>query len=437
MAKAAGDNTQSASDNAVGVYTDDAKSAIQTMLDVPSNDDLDDYVTKESIDNAGITDKTYTVVMDDTITTSENADFSYPYTLYNNAVSLNPRYKYRITFNGVEYIVKVCTWYKRQDDSMIGYSFIGNGALYNSELSKLIYDHFDLPFCLVDSDHELNGNLQILTPEIGTYTIKIERINYTKRKIIDTLIYGDEQSPINKKYYNNSSYVSISIGENLLDQRGTMAIGIGNKVSGEFSQAHGIHNTATGAFAFVENGYNTAGGNYSHAEGVHCNATGTGSHASGYYTTASGGYSHSENFRTISSGSYSHAEGGINEASGFCAHAEGTNNIASGAASHAEGTITIANSMNQHVFGSCNIADNGSEFNKGTYIEIVGNGSDENNRSNARTLDWSGNEWLAGTLKIGGTSYANANEVATQSYVNSAITAIETITASQIDALFT
>ena len=37
LAKAAGDSTQSASDNAVGTYTADAKAAIQSMLDVPSN----------------------------------------------------------------------------------------------------------------------------------------------------------------------------------------------------------------------------------------------------------------------------------------------------------------------------------------------------------------------------------------------------------------
>lgn len=37
LAKAAGDTTQSQSDNAVGRYTDAAKAAIQTMLDIPSN----------------------------------------------------------------------------------------------------------------------------------------------------------------------------------------------------------------------------------------------------------------------------------------------------------------------------------------------------------------------------------------------------------------
>ena len=40
LAKAAGDSTQSASANAVGTYTDDAKSAIQSMLGVPADDEV-------------------------------------------------------------------------------------------------------------------------------------------------------------------------------------------------------------------------------------------------------------------------------------------------------------------------------------------------------------------------------------------------------------
>ena len=40
LAKAAGDSTQSASANAVGTYTDDAKTAIQTMLGVPADDEV-------------------------------------------------------------------------------------------------------------------------------------------------------------------------------------------------------------------------------------------------------------------------------------------------------------------------------------------------------------------------------------------------------------
>lgn len=56
LAKAAGDSTQSASNNAVGTYTDDAKTAIQTMLGVPSEDDVVDdvQINGTSIVNNGV-----------------------------------------------------------------------------------------------------------------------------------------------------------------------------------------------------------------------------------------------------------------------------------------------------------------------------------------------------------------------------------------------
>ena len=79
---------------------------------------------------------------------------------------------------------------------------------------------------------------------------------------------------------------------------------------------------------------------------------------------------------------------------------EGLKTNASGQSSHAEGYGTIANHQAQHVFGIYNVADNSQSIstNKGNYVEIVGNGTTANARSNARTLDWSGNEWIAGTL---------------------------------------
>ncbi|ERI04010.1 hypothetical protein [Atopobium sp. oral taxon 810] len=38
----------------------------------------------------------------------------------------------------------------------------------------------------------------------------------------------------------------------------------------------------------------------------------------------------------------------------------------------------------------------------GTYAEIIGNGTASTARSNARTLDWEGNEWVAGTMTADG-----------------------------------
>lgn len=87
------------------------------------------------------------------------------------------------------------------------------------------------------------------------------------------------------------------------------------------------------------------------------------------------------------------------------ATAEGCDTIASGKYSHAEGYNTIANHASQHVFGEYNLSETFVEdptteaTEKGNYIEIVGNGTADA-RSNARTLDWDGNETISGNLTI-------------------------------------
>ena len=58
LAKAAGDTTQSQSDNSVGQYTNEAKTAIQTMLDVPSNADIPTQVSQLTNDAGYLTDDT-------------------------------------------------------------------------------------------------------------------------------------------------------------------------------------------------------------------------------------------------------------------------------------------------------------------------------------------------------------------------------------------
>lgn len=101
-----------------------------------------------------------------------------------------------------------------------------------------------------------------------------------------------------------------------------------------------------------------------------------------------------EGHNCLAPGLHAHAEGYGAMASGMYSHAEGTNAVAAGAHSHAEGFNTKAASGGQHVEGKYNAID---EY--GKYAHIVGNGTDESNRSNAYTLDWEGNAEFAGTVK--------------------------------------
>ena len=134
------------------------------------------------------------------------------------------------------------------------------------------------------------------------------------------------------------------------------------------------------------------------------NPTGTGSIAVGQNVVASGGMSQAFGASSTASGAVSHAEGISTTASGMFSHAEGEGSTASGAISHAEGNYTVANHQSQHVFGEYNIPDDSEKESdrRGNYVEIVGNGARSSERSNARTLDWSGNETLAGDLTYNG-----------------------------------
>lgn len=99
----------------------------------------------------------------------------------------------------------------------------------------------------------------------------------------------------------------------------------------------------------------------------------------------------------VAYGNYSHAEGSGTVAEGHYSHAEGRRTYASGTSSHAEGERTTADGDYSHVQGKYNIPDTNNK-----YAHIVGNG-DDSICSNAHTLDWEGNAWFAGGLKVGGT----------------------------------
>ena len=185
------------------------------------------------------------------------------------------------------------------------------------------------------------------------------------------------------------------------------------------AHAEGSTTTASGESSHAEGFFTKASGDSSHAEGVTTTASGNNSHAEGSSTEASGAKSHAEGFGTIASGEDSHAEGHAPRASGDSSHAEGSSTTASGYNSHAEGNHTIANHKSQHVHGEYNISDpsTAEATERGNYVEIVGNGTADNARSNARTLDWSGNERLAGKLTVGADPTEDM-DVATKQYVD-------------------
>jgi len=187
-----------------------------------------------------------------------------------------------------------------------------------------------------------------------------------------------------------------------------------------------------GSFAF---GFRViASGEYSHAEGSSTNASGGSAHAEGGMTRATQMCAHAEGNQTFARGVSAHSEGLATYADGNAAHVEGMGGKAVGNNSHAEGLATIANGKSQHVVGEYNAADvdPATPTDRSPYVEIVGNGTANNKRSNARTLDWSGNAWFAGKVSTGtpaapGAVTAN-NDLTTKQYVDNGDATIKAIT---------
>ena len=182
----------------------------------------------------------------------------------------------------------------------------------------------------------------------------------------------------------------------------------------DYATSEGYSTQAIESAAHAEGDGTYASGYASHAEGYYAQATGYGSHAEGNATYAEGSYAHAEGSGSWATGegahgenmsaaygAYSHSENKGNSY-GIYSHAEGQYTYANGEGSHAEGYETTATHKSQHVFGEYNISDPSTATSnlRGTYVEIVGNGV-SGTPSNARTLDWSGNEILSGSMTVG------------------------------------
>jgi hypothetical protein len=173
----------------------------------------------------------------------------------------------------------------------------------------------------------------------------------------------------------------------------SVAEGYLTTASGFSSHAEGVQTTASANISHAEGANAIASGLYSHAEGNSATASGDASHAEGVNTTASGYSSHAEGVTTTASRYAAHAEGHVTTASGYYSHAEGYGSTASGDYSHAQNRGTVAAHDNQTAIGRYN--DNDSDS---SHAFEIGNGTDDDHRSNAFAVDWAGNVECAGTI---------------------------------------
>lgn len=338
------------------------------------------------------------------------------------------------------------------NNSLVKFEYINKNSANNNRNNNTIYfDENDnsisignKKFCLPKVDPEVDGSITLQSPSETAIIMSanaLENVDYL-------ILQGENSNPIIRNVHDplmaqdaaNKNYVD---NKAITDFSGILAIEHGgtgnnngyirtgartNSTIGQYTTIEGYENIASGDYSHAEGTLTTASENCSHAEGKQTIASGNCSHAEGVQTIASGNCSHAEGIQTTASGSYSHSEGISNTASGNYSHAEGNDTTAAGIGAHAQGKGTIANAQYEFVFGTYNIADfpNIQDHSPYSYIEIVGNGTAVNARSNARTLDWDGNEVLAGKLTIGTTPTADM-DVTNKSYVDALKPLIVTI----------
>lgn len=104
-------------------------------------------------------------------------------------------------------------------------------------------------------------------------------------------------------------------------------------------------------------------------------------------------------------GKYGRTSGAYNVARGYACEARGRYTIADGSHGNVSGRP-------QETFGQFNVPDDTQK-----YMAIGGNGTDNEHRSNAYMLDYDGNAYFSGNVKIGGTP-TNDNDAATKAYVD-------------------
>lgn len=243
--------------------------------------------------------------------------------------------------------------------------------------------------------------------------------------------------------------------------------------SGAGSHSQNVYTKATGTGTHAE-GYKTNASNYyTHSEGSGTEANGFGAHTEGFASVANGLFSHAEGRNTISNIDYQHVQGKFNIADTKTQYREKTvqittslkdsfiygnkiwipfpqnvtlvlntttglfnlqgGNQASGFQERTREELTVG-SIFVEDFKKDNLSDlneyyvvnaisgNGTnltfeltkhyseQINENANAHVVGNGSNELERSNAHTLDWDGNAWFAGDVYTGSTSGKNRDE---------------------------
>ena len=232
--------------------------------------------------------------------------------------------------------------------------------------------------------------LSIVSVYVDSVELSSSEYSFSGQKVTINNLTPNTNIYVEITYTTLSPYFYLTFGNRLPSSEiGMYSVAEGRDVtaSGYASHAEGMDTIASEQYSHAE-GYNTtASSARAHAEGYNTTASGNESHAEGYNTTASSGGAHAEGRGTTASHSGAHAEGGGTTANGNYSHAEGYYTTASGLYSHSGGYYTKADGNYMTAIGKYNTEKSGKAF-------VIGNGT-STARSDAFTVDWSGNVYMS------------------------------------------
>lgn len=299
----------------------------------------------------------------------------------------------------------------------------GNAIFYGSVSAQSISGEVDYASSAGTAEKDYKGNVIDTTynKNITFYDLNGDNTSaYTASAITNVVLVGHSVKTEDKT---DTAQTIVNVGEIFNDYSGNVATGqyshaeghatsaIGENshaegdetiASGNSSFAGGLKVQALGNYSFAFGNYNIVSASGAHAEGVNNKVYGKNSHAEGAANASSGMNDHVEGFNSYSSGFAAHAEG-CSDARSQYSHSEGWRTSALTDGSHSEGKFTIASGASQHAMGRYN------EVQGEDYVLVIGNGT-RSKRSNAMTMDWSGNVLTTGNVSantfIGNIEYA-------------------------------
>ena len=214
----------------------------------------------------------------------------------------------------------------------------------------------------------------------------------------------------------------------------SLAFGVDTEASGYYSVALGLNTTAESQGAYAE-GKGTVAHYIAHAEGENSQALNSWSHAQNLATQAKGAASSVSGRETIATGADSFVFGKYNAEDSYANWPTWVAGTSYAVGDRVKRNLNVQNTPTD-VGYHCKVVNSDTVFTNShweldgyhmNFVEIVGNGTDGEdpnthefvrNGSNARALDWKGNEFLQGDVYVGcnadstgGTKVATVNDV--------------------------